>query len=114
MPALRPISLLLAGFSLLIAVVAGMALYAMQLEQPTLRFQPAVLNVTAGPESCAPLARLYSYATESNRQSSGLWRVGLEGFLLWGALSAVMFSWVYAFLRKLPERSPPPQMQNAQ
>ena len=99
MPTLRPLSLLLSGISLLIAVSAGMALYAAHIEQPRMRIQPAALDAVGG-GNCTYIARLYTSEAASNHENAGHWQTELMVFLGWGALSAVMFAWVYAALRK--------------
>jgi hypothetical protein len=100
---LRPLSLLLAGVSLLITVSAGMALYAAQIERPGMRIQPSALN--AVDSNCSYIARLYSSEAASNHENAGHWQTELMAFLGWGALSAVMFIWVYAALRKITSGS---------
>jgi hypothetical protein len=97
-PILRPLSLLLAGVSLLITVSAGMALYAAQIERPGMRIQPAALG--AVDSNCTYIARMYTSEAASNHENAGHWQTELMAFLGWGALSAVMFTWVYAALRK--------------
>ena len=105
MSALRSVSLLLAGISLLFVVAAGTMLYAMQVEEPTLRFQPAGLSIANNRDSCVQYVRLYSVEAFTNRERATLWHAGVKGILAWGLILVLAFAWVYRIARKYSGRT---------
>jgi hypothetical protein len=95
MLALRQITLLLAGVSLAMAVIAGTALYVMHIAEPGLSYQSIPSAFGATTSSCVELVRLYKSGGELIRESVGFIHLVLTGCLVWGMLSAIMFFLVY-------------------
>ncbi len=119
MKTLRAICLLLAGISLLVVMTCGMTLYAMRIGEPSVQYwqsssQDVVTRVSEARDVatvrnfCLPLAQVYNSQTNMIRELSGLWRGGLMAVLCWAALTAIMFSWVFAVLYNTGQKTPAP------
>jgi hypothetical protein len=72
---LRQITLLLAGVSMAMAVIAGTALYVMHVAEPGLSYPTISSTFSAAGSTCAELARLYKSGGELIRKvcASYIW-----------------------------------------
>jgi len=92
---LRQITLLLAGVSMAMAVIAGTALYVMHVAEPGLSYPTISSTFSAAGSTCSELARLYKSGGELIQESVRFIHLVLTGCLIWGLLSAIMFFLVY-------------------
>ena len=110
MNTLRPVCLLLAGFSLLVVLACGMTLYALQIGEPSVQFRQVssqefaksiseARDASAVRDICLPLAHAYNAQSSMVQELSSFRCIGLMAALCWGALSAIVFAWVFAVLR---------------